>query len=343
MRDAKNSLWIALVSCGVGVLLGLFLFGGAPLPEEPQKAEQKVVWTCPMHPEIRQDAFGKCPICGMNLTPEATSQSTASVLSLSEQEQQLAGLQTMPLQKREAIKTVALYGRVAVDEQRFFSQSTHLAGRIEGLMVDFVGQRIQKGQAIACVYAPDLVVAQQQLIEAAGRRADQPVWYESVRRKLRQWKLSERQIRKIEKDGVQECFPILSEASGVVWRKEVQNGDYIKEGAALFEVVDLSSVWVLFEVHEQDLAWIEEGVTVDFSTHAQPAAVLQGVLSFVDPMVHPQTRVAMARLIHKNADERLKPNMLVEGAGALRFACAEGRMGGAQGGCPLDRRTSHRV
>ena len=246
--------------------------------QESQTKEQ--IWTCSMHPQIRRNEPGQCPICGMDLIPlnsESNSEGNPMAISMSETAMQLANVQTMVVKNQKAIKEVRMPGKVQADERLVFSQVSHIPGRIEQLMVNFTGEEIKKGQTLALIYSPELVTAQEELLEARKIRDVQPGLYEAAKEKLKNWKLTEEQIQKIISGGkVHDKFPILADVSGVVLKKWANTGDYIMKGMPVFDIVDLSKVWILFDVYESDIQWIREGSKVEFTIQSIPGEFFNG-------------------------------------------------------------------
>lgn len=278
-----------------------------------EAAEQ--IWTCAMHPQIRKTEPGDCPICGMELIPLGNLENTDSLdVHMSPTAMQLAGVQTAIVGKSAAEKKIDLNGKVQEDERLIFSQVSHLAGRIEKMLINFTGEYVKKGQIIAYVYSPELVTAQQELFEARKIKDVQPALYQSAIDKLRNWKLHEHMIQKIIKsDQVQDNFPVAAEVSGYVIKKNKQTGEHLSKGEAIYEIADLSKVWLLFDVYESDLVWLNVGDEVSFTVQSLPGKKFNGKITFIDPVIDPKTRVAKARVEVPNREGLLKPEMFARG------------------------------
>jgi Cu(I)/Ag(I) efflux system membrane fusion protein len=327
MKILSNNTVRSVLLIVAGLFLGwLFFHSSSKAPEatvehehvhsaEEGKAE---VWTCSMHPQIRMDKPGKCPICGMDLIPLSSMSAggtDAMAVHLSKEAAQLANVMTSVVSSQAPDKEIRLYGKVQADERLLQSQVTYLAGRIEKLLVNFTGEPVRKGQPLAVIYSPDLVTAQQELIEAARTKDLQPEIYEAALEKLRQWKLSDKQIASIESSGkVQPNMEITSNANGIVTARRVNNGDYVGQGAVLYEVADLSRVWVLFDAYESDLAFLQRGNTVEFTLQAMPGQSFTGKIAFIDPVIDPVNRVAKVRVEISNPGGKLKPEMFATGS-----------------------------
>ena len=282
-----------------------------------EQVSNATIWTCAMHPQIRMDKPGKCPICGMDLIPLKQA-SAANVdpdaIRLTKEAAQLASVQTSIVTNQKPIKEVRLYGKVQADERSIQSQVSHMPGRIENLTVNFTGETVKKGEPLAIIYSPELITAQQELLEAAISKQMQPEIYQAARDKLRQWKLSDSQIADIENSGkAKEDFEILSNTNGVIISRRVNNGDHVDQGTVLFDVTDLSHVWVMFDAYESDLPFIKTGDRISFTIQALPGIDFMGNTTFIDPVIDPVTRVAKVRVEINNESGHLKPGMFATG------------------------------
>ncbi len=315
-----KSTRMALGALLLGLVLGWLFFGGNPPAEtthiDHASETKNSIWTCSMHPQIRQKEPGKCPICGMELIPVSvgTSQEDPMEIKMSPTAMQLASVQSSIITSQKPVKTVRMNGKVQADERRVNSQTSHISGRIEKLLVNYTGEYINRGQILAYVYSPQLITAQEEVFEAYKTRENQPALYQAARDKLKNWKLSDKQIDSVIEFGrPQEDFPIMSDMTGVVLAKRVKLGDHIKMGSSLFEVADLSKVWILFDVYESDIHWVKTGDEVELTIQSLPGESFRGKISFIDPVINPKTRVAKARIELNNPGQRLKPEMFAKG------------------------------
>lgn len=322
MKNKKQLLIYTALIVG-GIVIGWMIFGGntensqKQIPITDSQNQQAEVWTCSMHPQIRKDGPGKCPICGMDLIPlnnEEGEELSNNQIQLSESAMKIAEVQTSLVQKSAPIKEIRLSGKIKPDERKVEVITARFAGRIEKLFVNFTGQQVQKGEKLATLYSPDLITAQKELFEATKFKQSNPEYYKAAKSKLKLWSLSDKQIENIEQNGEpQNYFDILSPLSGTVLKKEVALGDYLEEGMLLFEVADLSSVWVLFDAYESDLPWIRNNDKVTFELQSQPGKQFSNTITFIDPVVNAETRVAAVRTEITNSDNLLKPEMFVKG------------------------------
>ena len=216
--------------------------------------------------------------------------------------------------KQKPVKEVRLYGKVQADERLFQSQTAHIPGRIERLSVNFTGESVVKGQVLAEIYSPELITAQQELLETVKTKQLQPELYEASKEKLRQWKLTDEQIAKIESSGVvRNNFEVVSNTSGTVTARRVNTGDHVSQGTVLFDIADLSKVWIMFDAYESDLQFLHTGEKLSFTLQALPGIDFSGNIIFIDPVIDPVTRVAKVRVETGNQSGKLKPEMFATG------------------------------
>jgi Cu(I)/Ag(I) efflux system membrane fusion protein len=278
---------------------------------------QSTIWTCAMHPQIRMNEPGKCPICGMELIPLSQSGGASidpDAIQLSNEAAQLANVLTSVVKRQKPVKELRLYGKVQADERLFQSQTAHIPGRIERLSVNFTGETVVKGQILAEIYSPELITARQELLETSKTKQLQPELYEASKEKLRQWKLTEDQIDKIENSGVvRNNFEVVSNTSGTVTARRVNTGDHVSQGTVLFDIADLSKVWIMFDAYESDLQFLKKGEKVSFGLQAYPGVKYSGIIIFIDPVLDPVTRVSKVRVETENKSGSLKPEMFASG------------------------------
>jgi membrane fusion protein, copper/silver efflux system len=320
MKKIFSSKYVRYCSVAlVGFLIGWLFFHTSHVVEEKHQdsAQGKTsVWTCAMHPQIRLSAPGKCPICGMELIllAQGSAAVDSDAIHLSKEAAQLANVLTSVVSHQRPIKEVRLYGKVQADERLLQNQVAHLPGRIEKLMVNFTGESVHKGQTLALIYSPELITAQQELLEAVKMKQSQPEIYQAAKEKLRQWMLMEDQIETIENSGkIQNNFEVFSNTNGIVTARRVNNGDHVAEGSVLYDIADLSHIWVMFDAYESDLPFLGMGDKLTFNVQALPGINFTGNITFIDPVLNPVTRVAKVRVEIDNKAGRLKPEMFATG------------------------------
>ena len=332
-RRALTANWTRLVVV-VLLLIGAFYLGRqgrGPAESMSGKAapaaaiaEKAITWTCSMHPQIQLPGSGQCPICGMDLIPLEDSGGDAGPRSLvmSESDKALARIQTAPVERRFVENEIRMVGKVVYDETRVKSVSAWIPGRLDRLFVDYTGTRVAKGDHMVLLYSPEVLEAQQSLIEAkksltetANERSQflrdsARRHLESERERLRLWGLTQSQIDTIEERGKAEPYiQINAPLSGIVIRKDAVEGMYVKTGTHLYTVADLSVVWLELDVYEIDFSWIRYGQKVQIETEAYPGETFEGWISFVPPYLDERTRTKKVRVNVENKNTKLKPGM----------------------------------
>ncbi len=336
-------LWQRLGGAAVvGVLLLVFVLGYAVRgcltnnpPTQPAATTQPAhqpdpVWTCSMHPQIRQPKPGPCPLCGMDLIPAADPGAASSPgtrrLVVTPEAAKLMDIQTTPVQRRFVHAVVRMVGKVDFDETRLSDITAWVGGRLDRLYVDYTGVTVNKGDHMVELYSPQLLSAQEELLQAIQtvrelessgvdivREATQAT-VQAAREKLRLWGITESQIQEIEQRGTaRDHVTISSPVSGVVIHKHAQEGMYVQTGTRIYTIADLTHVWVRFDAYESDLAWLRYGQAVRFTTQAHPGQAFRGTIAFIDPVLNDKTRTVKVRVNITNPQGLLKPGMFVRG------------------------------
>ncbi|NQV27928.1 MAG: efflux RND transporter periplasmic adaptor subunit, partial [Rhodopirellula sp.] len=327
----KLSLLMAVALVGTGLLVGLSL-GGQPVANDRPASEQHSghipavetvqIWTCSMHPQIRRDGPGKCPLCGMNLVPVKKSAAGVRTISISPDVMKLMNIQTVPVTHRYVTAEVRMVGKIEYDGTRLAHITAWVSGRLDRLFVDYIGIEVKKGDHMVSIYSEELYSAQTELIEALKYRQARPTtstglsqpidMVASVREKLRLLGLTAEQIEAIEQLGKpNDHVTIYSPVGGIVIDKLKQEGDRVRTGDRIYTVADLSHLWMKMDAYESDLAWLRYGQKVEFTTEAYPGEVFKGRVAFIDPILNEATRTVKVRVNVSNEDGRLKPEMFV--------------------------------
>ncbi len=324
IKIGKRDVVLIAIALIMGLALGSIFFGSTKtvtIDEHDHSAEasaDQTIWTCSMHPQIKKDAPGDCPICGMDLIPLETidngEEADPNEIQMTKSAMKLAEVQTFIVKEGAPEKSVYLLGKVKADERNVSVLTARFGGRIEKLYINYTGQHVKKGQKLASIYSPNLITAQRELLEAAKYKDTNPSFYDATRSKLKLWDLSEEQIKSIENSGEPSVyFDILSPITGTVTRRDIAIGDYVKEGNPLFEVVDLSRVWIMFDAYESDLPWIKKGDKIDFTIQSLPGKTYSAKVTYIDPFINASTRVAQVRVEMRNSGLKFKPEMFVNG------------------------------
>lgn len=320
----KNTTYILIVSALIiGTLIGSFFFPNSQnnsnhaMPDhDHEMMTEEQHWTCSMHPQVDQEKPGFCPICNMELIPVSIDKEiNLKELEMTEEAIELAKIQTTEVgYAMNNASTLNFSGRLEADENKSSHLVSHISGRIETLEVSFSGARIKKGEVVATIYAPKIVSAQKELLEAKKIETLSPDLVSAAISKLKYWKISDAFIKEVlSSEKIKSTFPLVSEYSGIVMKKNVTVGDHVNEGEVLFELQNLQHLWAVFDVYERDLSKIKLGQKVTFETPAFLDQKFSGKIIFIDPSINPKTRVAQIRVEIKNKKGMLKPEMFING------------------------------
>ena len=322
----KKPLLAIGIAILIGLLFGWLIFGGNSTPEtkvetavtEDHEHKEGTIWTCSMHPQIRETKPGKCPICGMTLIPlkndDGGDDISPDAVVLTGSAMKIAEVETSVIEKRVPYKLVILPGMVKPDERRIHELTAHFPGRIEKLNVNFTGQKVRKGEVLATIFSPDLVTAQKELFESLKYKESNPQFYRAARNKFKLWLFTEEQIDGIIEAGeVQFYFDILSPGSGTVTKRNVALGDHVMEGVSMFQIIDLTHLWVEFDAYESDIPWIRVGSKVDITIKSVPGRIFKSRVTFIDPVLNLQTRTTIVRTELDNKHDLLRPGMFAQG------------------------------
>jgi RND family efflux transporter MFP subunit len=315
-------------------------------PAQPETPVQKRVlyYVDPMNPNHRSDKPGKAPD-GMDLVPvyvdDAATEDTGGVpgyapVKISRDRQQMMGViveEAKLMNLEDSIRTV---GRVVPDETRLHHIHTKFEGFIEELFVDYVGKFVTKGQPLFSIYSPELLATQKEYLLAL-RAQDQfgPLSSSSTlagidllgsaRQRLSLWDISAGQIAQLEKTGQPiKALTIYSPVSGFVTAKTALQGMRVMPGDSLYDIIDLSTVWVLADVYEVNLPFVRLGQAAEMTLAYQPGKVWKGRVAYIYPTLEEKTRTVKVRLEFANSGGTLKPEMYadVDFKGSLGTALA---------------------
>lgn len=296
----------------------LTLIGVATFPLVPFAEDQKEVYTCSMHPQIRLEGPGKCPICGMPLIQAQSASSTdkemdLTVITLSEHARMMASVESLEITPILATHDVLAVGKVAYNETALSTITTRVDGYAERLYVNFTGIDVNKGDHLAEIYSPDLVVAQQEVLVAL-RSGEKGGLLDSTLLKLERWGLSEQQLKAlIESRKVTERVTLYSPISGTVISRNIIQSGAFRAGDALYQIANLDTVWVYLDVYESQLPWLQYGQNVDLVTESLPGRTFEGMVTFVSPLVDDESRTVKVPVHIENEDHALKPGMFMSG------------------------------
>ncbi|NOY90031.1 MAG: efflux RND transporter periplasmic adaptor subunit [Deltaproteobacteria bacterium] len=335
---AKRFARFGWIVAGAALLFWLGMQFAGPAPEEASGddsaehaaggGDEDTIWTCSMHPQIRMDHPGQCPICGMTLVPVNTEEGGGDSdvrIVLSERARTLARIETVTVERLgsgDADKR--LLGLVEPDETLLHVVTAWTGGRIDRLRVRVTGERVRRGQVIATLYSPEIYAAHQDLISARRQVATlaggtplalssaEAALSSAVQRlallgvpdaEIERMKTATRPIRQV---------PIRTPYSGTVLERLATEGAYVQTGTGLYRIADLSKVWVQLDAYESDLPLLSVGQAVDLTVEGMPGRTFSGHIAFIDPVLNQQRRTARVRIEVANPGGDLRPGMFAE-------------------------------
>jgi Cu(I)/Ag(I) efflux system membrane fusion protein len=315
---------LAVAALSVGLIPGC---SSSDHNHAEQSSPQSDYYTCPMHPSVRSDRPGACPVCGMALVKKSAQQEATSSelddlqrVSLSPTQRVVANVTTVRVEKRAITKDLDLVGVVSVAEPNYRHISMRFPGRLEKLHVNHAGQVVRVGDPVADVYSPEAISAQQEFIlalESADHAtgtfaAGSESHAKQAEMKLLLWGFTPAQVEELHTTRkVRHVVTIYSFIAGTVLKKNVDEQHYAMTGEDIFDVVDLSTVWVFLDIYEKDLRYVKVGQSVTVISSAYPDEAFKGRLALIDPVINPETRTARVRAEFANPGNRLKPQTYV--------------------------------
>jgi Cu(I)/Ag(I) efflux system membrane fusion protein len=279
-------------------------------------------------PVPKQDSMG------MDYIPVYEGEvSTSGQVKISLDKVQKLGVRTETASLREMVRTVRAVGKFQVDERLLHTVTTKFEGYIEKLYVNATSQPVKRGQPLMQVYSPELVSAQEEyLIAWQGRQALKSGTDESqtgmehltegALKRLRNWDISDRELQRLKNEGkAARTLTLYAPSNGVVLEKTAVQGMRFMPGEPLYQIADLSRLWLIAEVFEQDLAYVRVGQKVDIGVDAYPGREFSGKVAYVYPTISPETRTVQVRVELANPGLLLKPDMYA----SVQLASGQGK------------------
>lgn len=337
-RRASDLVVVVLIL--LALVSGFVLRGGDGSGAADASSASEQWYTCSMHPDVRMpNADDLCPICNMALIPvgaDASGSLGPREIALTPEAAALINVETLPVQRRFLSRPVRMVGKITVDETRLSYVTAYIPGRLDRLFVDYTGVEVRKGDHLAEIYSPELLVAQQELILAQDAvNAMTDATSQAVRRtnnlllqtskdKLRLLGLTPEQIETIATSGEPtDHITLYAPTAGIVTERAVSEGSYVKEGDRLYTLADLSHVWLMLDAYESDLPWLRYGQPVSFKVESFGDEVFAGQIAFISPVLDEKTRTVRIRVNVDNTDGRLRPGMFARGTVQSRISSGE--------------------
>jgi Cu(I)/Ag(I) efflux system membrane fusion protein/cobalt-zinc-cadmium efflux system membrane fusion protein len=319
----------ALYSCGMHPWIVSKEPGNCPIcgmsltPKREAKNDQDALgerkiayWRAPMNPMEIYDKPGKSAM-GMDLVPVYEDELSGGVeITIDPVTRQNMGLRVATAEKGPLTYTIRTYGHITYDETRKSQINPKFSGWLEKVYVDFTGQIVENGEPLFDIYSPDLITVQEDYLEALRNFKLNPspsnaTIRDSVRKRMHFFDISETEVKAMEKRGsASHALTIRSPFRGVVTGKSnAVQGAYVREGSTVYEITDLSRVWVEAHIYEYELSSVTPGLSAEMTLPYLPGRTFLGEVSYVYPYLQRQTRDVVVRIEFDNPDLELKPDM----------------------------------
>ncbi len=317
----KHLLVIAiLLMIAAGIFYGIKIIKGSSDHAQESSRQGSAV----QEPQGHGDAGS--PQADGQQNAEVAEEEEAPTVEIPEDKQQMLGVRTVVAALQPLQKVIRTVGRIEYDERRLTTVNTKIAGWIEKLYIDYTGKYVKKGEPLADLYSPELVATQQEFIDALawaekGSAAKNDVFgsllstdadriVDAARQRLKLWDITDEQIRKIAETGrPMRTLTLYSPASGYVVQKMALQGMKVMPGEKLFDIADLSSVWVIADIYEYELPAVRLGQTAAITLSYFPGKVFSSKVEYIYPTLSGDTRTAKIRFTIANPGEQFKPQM----------------------------------
>lgn len=302
--------------------------------EVPGTSSQTYI--CPMHPHIQQDHPGVCPICNMELVLKGSGDEMEGMtgddpdeelgeIAISPPQQVLANVQVQTVETGEFERSIDANGIVKLRDDAVGQISAPVKGKITKLYINYEGQKVSKGQPAFELYSPELIATQREFLLAyenflktqgsdiEGLKESSESVLSASKQRLLLWFVDEEEINELmESRQVRNSLTYYSDYSGVVTKKFFNEGSWVMEGNTILDVVDLTSVWVMANVYENEISDIRLRQSAEISFGGDAGESLRGRIDYINPFVNPDTRTIEVRITSPNQGLRLKPGMFVK-------------------------------
>lgn len=321
----------ALIIAGAG---GWVLRGSTTAPsvvvEGHDHTSEIAYYTCPMHPSVKADSPGSCPICGMDLTavprsgtPVSAVEPTSGFIELTPQQQQMIGVTVGEVTAREARTEVRAVGRVVYDETRLADVNLKVSGWVQDLYADHVGKAVRRGDPLLTVYSPELVASQEEYLlayrgmfgmeQGSGVATWNQRLLQTARERLALWDMTDEQIADLDRTGKRStAVTVYAPTDGIIIERMAVAGMFVKPDMRLYRIAQLDSVWILADVYENELPFVRVSQRATITPSYLPRESFEGAVDYVYPALDAKTRTATVRIQTGNRQGTLKPGMFAD-------------------------------
>ena len=305
------------IACYLLLFLGfLFLIFSCNNKPKEQIAENEF-YVCSMDPQVMEKQMGNCPICKMPLTKAIIDNHDMNVIKLNSEQMKLANIKIDSVHYSKISREHILTGFFSVNQNKTGQISSRISGRIEKLYHKIIGEEIKEGEPTYDLYSRELLLAQEEYLitlekaQTLNRLLDKSNdMVQSAKNKLLLWGMIEEQITELEKTNkAQITLPMYSQASGIITEIPLKEGDYLKEGAKIYKLADLSSLWVEAQLYTNELDYLQEGKNVEIIPQTFSQERIKGVITFANPELQAESKINLVRIEVDNSKMLYKPGM----------------------------------
>lgn len=319
----KQTITVAVLALAVGGALGYYAnttshsgslsSAQAASNNASSNNNEPLYWVAPMDPNYQRDKPGKSPM-GMDLIPvyaddvKTNTQEAAGTVTINPAVENNLGVKTTLVSRQSLAPHINTVGYVAFDDSQRWQINSRVSGWIQTLNVHTVGEKVQKGDVLFEIYSPELVRAQEELLNA--KRIDKPILVQGAKDRLRALGVDDAQVNTLLRRGrTKQNIAIKAPAEGVITALNVRDGAYLSPQQTVISGGSLDKVWIDAEVLERQAHWIKTGTSAAMQIDALPGKSWQGKVDYVYPIIDAKTRTLRVRLEFNNANGELKPNM----------------------------------
>ncbi len=317
---------IYLVVIAVIMIIAAAVFYGPRLLHRNNVHVQKTATQTSAEQDLQNSGSTGTPGAAAQQDAGDTEDKETPTVEIPVERQQMLGVKTVEVAVKPLQKVIRTVGRIAYDERRLATINVKFEGWLEKLFIDYTGKYVRKGEALAEIYSPELVATQQEFLnvlkwakQGSGVKdgaistmlsRDAAVLVDGAKQRLKLWDISDEQIRRIEESGKPlRTLTVYSPVNGYVVQKTALQGMRVMPGEKLFDIADLSSVWVLSDIYEYELPLIKLGQAAEITLSYFPGKVFSSRIDYIYPTLSANTRTATVRFTIPNTGGQLKPDM----------------------------------
>lgn len=308
----------------ITILFSIFILAACKNGHENHEATSDSYYTCPMHPSVKSNSPGSCPVCNMSLIKvekqnNEHAQQAGNFITIEKKQQQLAGIKTDTVKFQNIFSSSTILGTVAIDEEQVTTISSRVKGRIDKLYIKTSGEYIRKGNPVYAIYSEQLFADVKEFLALSENKINSNAenkllndMLSASKNKLLLWGLSEKQIEELEKNkSASPQIIFYAQTEGYVTDVLVKEGEYVEVGTPLIKLTSLNQVWIDAQVYSNEIEKISGSNSFQVFSETYPDEIYTGRLVFSNPSLENGRKVQLLRLKVDNSKNKLIPGMMV--------------------------------